>query len=138
MYIIPAYPCNRLAIHSLQDIHTCQCSTAIYSHFLMKDGWVALILSNFILCFYLQSPKVGPVALTFRCCQMWGGQNCLSFETAVGGIEPPSPRLTVRRSNARPPLTSGSDCFGYSICSTWMFWSARLQHDIESSVLPLN
>ena len=36
--------------------------------------------------------------------QMWGKRNCLSFETAVGGIEPPSPRLTVRRSVARPPL----------------------------------
>ena len=33
---------------------------------------------------------------------MWGEQNCLSFETAVGGIEPPSPRLTVRRSTAWP------------------------------------
>ena len=31
-------------------------------------------------------------------------RNCVSFETAVGGIEPPSPRLTVRRSTARPPL----------------------------------
>ena len=30
--------------------------------------------------------------------------NCPSFETAVGGIEPPSPRLRVRRSTARPPL----------------------------------
>ena len=35
---------------------------------------------------------------------MWGKRNCLSFETAVGGIEPPSPQLTVRRSTARPPL----------------------------------
>ena len=35
---------------------------------------------------------------------MWGKRNCLSFETAVGGIEPPSPRLTDRRSTARPPL----------------------------------
>ena len=35
---------------------------------------------------------------------MWGKRNCLSFETAVGGIEPPSPRLTVRRSTVRPPL----------------------------------
>ena len=30
--------------------------------------------------------------------QMWDDRNCLSFEMAVGGIEPPSPRLTVRRS----------------------------------------
>ena len=36
--------------------------------------------------------------------QMWGERNCLSFETAVGGTEPPSPRLTVRRSTTRPPL----------------------------------
>ena len=35
---------------------------------------------------------------------MWGERNCLSFELAVGGIEPPSPRLTRRRSTARPPL----------------------------------
>ena len=35
---------------------------------------------------------------------MWGERNCLSFETAVGGIEPPSPRLTVWRSTMRPPL----------------------------------
>ena len=33
-----------------------------------------------------------------------GWRNCLRFEKAVGGIEPPSPRLTVRRSTARPPL----------------------------------
>ena len=33
-----------------------------------------------------------------------GGRNCLSFKTVVGGIEPPSPRLTVRRSTAQPPL----------------------------------
>ena len=33
-----------------------------------------------------------------------GVRNCLRFETAVGGIEPPSPRLTVRRSTTRPPL----------------------------------
>ena len=32
--------------------------------------------------------------------QMWGERNYLSFEMAVGGIEPPSPRLTVRRSTA--------------------------------------
>ena len=36
--------------------------------------------------------------------QMWGERNCLSFETAVGGIEPPSPQLTVRCSTARSPL----------------------------------
>ena len=35
---------------------------------------------------------------------MWGERNCLSFEMAVGGIEPPSPRLTVLCSTARPPL----------------------------------
>ena len=35
---------------------------------------------------------------------MWGERNCLSFVTVVGGIEPPSPRLTVRCSTARPPL----------------------------------
>ena len=33
---------------------------------------------------------------------MWGERNFLSFETAAGGTEPP--RLTVRRSTARPPL----------------------------------
>ena len=32
--------------------------------------------------------------------QMWGEQNCISFETVVGGIEPPSPQLTVGRSTA--------------------------------------
>ena len=37
---------------------------------------------------------------------MWGERNCLSFKTAVDGIEPPSPRLTVRSSTARPPLPS--------------------------------
>ena len=36
--------------------------------------------------------------------EMWGEQNCLSLETMVGGIEPPSPRLTVRRSTVRRPL----------------------------------
>ena len=35
---------------------------------------------------------------------MWDDRNCLSFETTVGGIEPQSPRLTVQRSTARPPL----------------------------------
>ena len=35
---------------------------------------------------------------------MWGEQNYLSFERAVGGIEPPSPRLTVRRCTMQPPL----------------------------------
>ena len=35
---------------------------------------------------------------------MWGERNCQSFKTAVGGIEQPSPRLTVRRSIARPTL----------------------------------
>ena len=35
---------------------------------------------------------------------MWGERNCLSFETAAFGIEPPSPRLKGRRSTARPPL----------------------------------
>ena len=30
------------------------------------------------------------------------GERC--FEMAVGGIESPSPRLTVRRSTARPQL----------------------------------
>ncbi|KAK2183999.1 hypothetical protein NP493_287g04044 [Ridgeia piscesae] len=35
---------------------------------------------------------------------MWGERNCLNFETAVGGIEPSSPRLIVRRSTTRPPL----------------------------------
>ena len=38
--------------------------------------------------------------------QMWGERNRLSFETVVGGIEPPSPRLTVRRSTTRPLLPS--------------------------------
>ena len=28
---------------------------------------------------------------------MGDGRNCLSFEVAVGGIETPSPRLSVRR-----------------------------------------
>ena len=36
--------------------------------------------------------------------QMWGERNCLSFKTAVGGIEPPSPRLTVWCSTTRPLL----------------------------------
>ena len=31
---------------------------------------------------------------------MWGERNCLSFETAVGGIEPPSPRLTCFMSHS--------------------------------------
>ena len=35
--------------------------------------------------------------------QMWSERNCLNFEKAVGGIEPPSPRLTVRPSTTRPP-----------------------------------
>ena len=35
---------------------------------------------------------------------MWGERNCLSFETVVGGIEPPSPRLRVRHSTVRSPL----------------------------------
>ena len=36
--------------------------------------------------------------------RIWGERNRLSFETAVGGIGPPFPRLTVRRSTARSPL----------------------------------
>ena len=36
--------------------------------------------------------------------QMWGERNCLSFETAAGGIEPQSSRLTVRHSTTQPPL----------------------------------
>ena len=36
--------------------------------------------------------------------QMWGERNYQNFETAVGGIEPPSPQLTVRRSTAWPPF----------------------------------
>ena len=36
--------------------------------------------------------------------QMWGERNCISFVTAGGGIEPPSPRLTVRRYTTLPPL----------------------------------
>ena len=36
---------------------------------------------------------------------MWGERNCLRFETAVGGIEPPSvSSMTVQRSTSRPPL----------------------------------
>ena len=34
--------------------------------------------------------------------QMLGEWNCLSFEMAVGGIEPPSPWLTVLHSTTRP------------------------------------
>ena len=48
----------------------------------------------------------GPPAISVsseRHRQMWGDRNCLSFETAVGGIEPPSHRLTDRRSTARQP-----------------------------------
>ena len=41
--------------------------------------------------------------------QMWGERNCLGFETAAGGIEPSSPRLTVRRSTEPPPLPTGVD-----------------------------
>ena len=33
-----------------------------------------------------------------------GERSCLCFETAAGGIEPPSSRVTVRRSTARPLL----------------------------------
>ena len=54
---------------------------------------------------------------------MWGERNCLSFETAVGGIEPPSPRLTVRRCTAWPPLpTDGFKnrftllCMNFTLC----------------------
>jgi len=49
---------------------------------------------------------------------MWGERNCLSFETAVGGIEPPSPQLTVRRSTARPPLPTSTyfNCDCRQIC----------------------
>ena len=35
---------------------------------------------------------------------MLGERNCLSFETAAGEIEQPSPRLTVWRSTTQPPL----------------------------------
>ena len=42
---------------------------------------------------------------------MWGERNCLSFETAVGGFEPPSPRLTIRSSTARPLLPNVIKCF---------------------------
>ena len=33
---------------------------------------------------------------------MWGKRNSLSFETAVGGIERPSPQFTVRRDHRSP------------------------------------
>ena len=36
--------------------------------------------------------------------QVLGERNCLSFETAVGGIEPSSLRLTARLSTVRPQL----------------------------------
>jgi len=35
---------------------------------------------------------------------MWGEQNCLNFEMAVGETEPPSPQLTIRCSTAQPLL----------------------------------
>ena len=38
--------------------------------------------------------------------QMWGEWNSLSLKMAVGGMEPPSPRLTVRHSIAWPPLST--------------------------------
>ena len=46
---------------------------------------------------------------------MWGERNCIGFETAVGGIEPSSPRLTVRRCTARPPLPTSADGFQQSL-----------------------
>ena len=40
---------------------------------------------------------------------MWDKRNCLSFETVAGGIEPPSPRLTVRRSMVHPPFPTAGE-----------------------------
>ena len=39
---------------------------------------------------------------------MWGKRNCLSFETAVGGIEPPSPQLTVQDTHREQYRTEES------------------------------
>ena len=58
-------------------------------------------------CPGIDTREKGPPAFSVsseRHRQMWGEGNCLSFETVVGGIEPPSIRLTVRRSTAQPPL----------------------------------
>ena len=40
--------------------------------------------------------------------QMNGERNCLSFETAVGGIEPPSPRLALYRATTAPHIVAAS------------------------------
>ena len=55
----------------------------------------------------LDTRRKGPPAFSVsseRHKQMWGELNCLTFEMAVGGIEPPSPRLTVWGSTAQQPL----------------------------------
>ena len=44
---------------------------------------------------------------------MWGERNCLSFETAIGAIEPPPPRLTVRalpHDHRSPQVVDSANC----------------------------
>ena len=72
--------------------------------------WPLVNLLTFVAIGFQSCPSlalVSPEAFSVsseRHRQMWGEWNCLSFETAVGGIEPLSPWLTVWRSIAWPPL----------------------------------
>ena len=82
---------------------------------------------------YFTSPGIdtrqkGPPAFSVsseRHRQMWGERNCLSFETAVGGVEPPSSRSTVRRDH-RSPLGGVVACFWLSSDFPLIF--AMLRH----------
>ena len=55
----------------------------------------------------LDTRHKGPLAFgvsSERHRQIWGERNCICFEMVVGGIEPPSPQLTVRHSTTQPLL----------------------------------
>ena len=57
---------------------------------------------------------------------MWGEQNYVSFEMAVGGIEPPSPQLTVQRSTVRPPLPISFSCINENLSVVDICFQIRL------------
>ena len=64
---------------------------------------------------------------------MWGEEIAKVFETAVGGIEAPSPRLTVRRSTVRPPLPTAEWSLSFTnVCVTAV---SVTRHVVDGSTL---
>ena len=53
---------------------------------------------------------------------MLGVRNCLTFETAAGGIEPPSPRLIIRRSTAHLALAYPGISDGENLSLSHVKW----------------